>query len=500
MSNHLFLPILTLLLGSTLATILGRWRRVARGIVLLAISANFLYSSWLGNLIFVSKERQFVRVGTLIAPYGISFIADELSATMLFMTTFLTLLVVIFSFLTSIITEQIEDFFFYPLVLLILLGATGVFLTGDLFNLYVWFEVLLVSSFGLLTLGRKQIQLEGGLKFVELNLIGSALLLVGCGLIYGLVGTLNIGQITQRFQSLNSGLLTVLATLFLVAFSIKAAIFPTYFWLPASYHTPPSVVTALFAGILTKVGMYVFYRVFSLIFYINLVDKLTILLLILACLTMIVGIIGAIAQVSLRRMLSFHIICQTGYILSGLGLANEAGLAAGLFFMLHTMLVKTALLVIGGIAEASFGTDELKKMGGLAAREPLLATFWFLAMLSLAGFPPFSGFIGKLVLLKATLSAKQYLVAGVMAGVSLGTLFSLLKIWNEVFWKTLPKDEPEPAPIKPYTLIPAAILVGSSLLLGLGASVVLASNTLAAKQALDSIGYLSTVLPDSPKK
>jgi multicomponent Na+:H+ antiporter subunit D len=282
----------------------------------------------------------------------------------------------------------------------------------------------------------------------------------------------------------------VLAALFLVTFSIKAAIFPAYFWLPASYHTPPSVVTAIFAGIITKVGMYVLYRVFSLIFYIDLVN-LNFLLLFLACLTMIFGIIGAIAQASLRRILSFHIICQTGYILIGLGLANEAGLAAGLFFMLHTMLIKTALLVIGGIAEDIFGTAELKKMGGLAKREPLLATLWFLAMLSLAGFPPFSGFIGKLVLLKAALSAEQYLVAGVMMGVSLGTLFSLLKIWNEVFWKTLPKDEPEPVPIKPYILLPAAILVGISLLMGLGASFIIDYSTLAANQALDSTGYIN---------
>ncbi len=290
----------------------------------------------------------------------------------------------------------------------------------------------------------------------------------------------------------------MLAGLFLVAFGIKAAIFPLFFWLPASYHTPPIAITALFGGLLPKVGIYSLWRVLVMVFP-NELAVLQPLLLVLAMLTMVTGVLGAVAQMDLRRLLSFHIVSQIGYLLMGTALLTEAGLAGAVFFMIHVILAKTALFFISGIAYEAQGSYDLKKLGGMRVMHPMVALLFLVAAFSLAGLPPFSGFWAKFLLIRAGLEAGQYLVVAVALVVSLLTLYSMVKIWNEAFWTP-------PAPGRTAAMLsredrrslmfPAALLVMLIVGVGLLAEPVYRLSAQAAETVLQPAAYIETVLVD----
>jgi multicomponent Na+:H+ antiporter subunit D len=482
MATHLFLPLIVPLFSAAMAAIFCQQRGVVRLITLTATIFNLGYGAWLLSAV-AAAGRQVTQAGAWAAPFGISLVADGLSAIM------------IYSFAT--IDVRHERFYYYPLLLLLLFGCSGAFLTGDLFNLYVWFEVLLVSSFGLITIGGSRGQLEGGLKYVILNLFGSTAFLIGAGLLYGVAGTLNMAHLAERLGTIeNATLVTAIAGFFLFAFSSKAGLVPVFFWLPTSYHTPPIAVSALFSGLLTKVGVYALYRVFGTVFQAELA-RYGGLILIIAGATMIVGVVGAMAQVNVRRILSFHIISQVGYMIMGLGLVGVAGLTAGILYMVHHIVVKTALFLIGGAAEHLAGTGELKQMGGMARREPILATLWVLASFSLAGLPPLSGFFGKLGLIQVGVAQGQWAIVVVAAAVSLFTLFSMLKIWNEVFWKKSYSDQSHIPRASVGLLAPAAILVAVSIAIGFGAGPVLEYSQLSADQVFDTQSLVRDVCGDA---
>ncbi len=490
MANHLFLPLVVPMLGAALAVMSGRQRMIARSIVILTVAFNVIYGGWL-ILEVGAQGRQVAQGAGWLAPFGISLVADGFSAIMLFVASLLLLTTLIYSYAS--LEKQFEQYFFYPLLLLLLLGVSGAFLTGDLFNLYVWFEVLLLASFGLLTMGGSRPQLEGGMKYVFLNLIGSTSFLIGCGLVYGVAGTLNMAHLSERLLTIQQpGLVTAIACLFLFSFGSKAGIFPLFYWLPASYHTPPVAVTAIFSGLMTKVGIYSLYRIFGLFFQ-NELQHLAPFILLIAGLTMVIGVFGAVAQTDIRRILSFHIISQIGYAVMGLGLASVAGLAAGIIFLAHVMIVKSALFYIGGAAEQIYGTAELKKRAGLAKREPLLAILWFLGILSLAGIPPLSGFFGKLGLLQAGVDETRWIITGVAAGTGVLTFFSMLKIWNEVFWKKAYTDVSKLPRVSPGLMLPGLILVLASVTMGISADAVMEYATMAAGQAFDPGSYVVDV-------
>lgn len=490
MANHLFLPLIVPLLSAAGATIMRRQHIWGRVIAVAATLFNLGYSGWL-LLTIATTDRQIAQAAGWTAPFGITLVADRLSAIMLLLTALLTLVTIGYSFAT--VDARQERFYYYPLLLLLMFGCSGAFLTGDLFNLYVWFEILLVASFGLITLGGSRDQLEGGLKYVVLNLFGSFCFLVGAGLLYGVAGTLNIAHLAERLNAIEEpSLVTAVAGFFLIAFGSKAGLAPLFFWLPTSYHTPNIAVTALFGGLLTKVGVYALYRVFGSVFQSELV-RLAPLILVIAGVTMVVGVIGAMAQVNVRRILAFHIVSQVGYMAMGLGLVSVAGMTAGILFMAHNIVVKTALFLIGGAAEHLTGTGELKQMGGMARREPFLAVLWLLASFALVGVPPLSGFFGKLGLVQAGLAQEQWLIVGVAATVSLFTLFSMLKIWNEVFWKKAYSDMSTVPRAGVGLLAPAAVLVAVSITMGIGAAPALEYSTRAAEQVFDTAGLVRDV-------
>jgi multicomponent Na+:H+ antiporter subunit D len=290
--------------------------------------------------------------------------------------------------------------------------------------------------------------------------------------------------------------------MFLVSFGIKAAIFPLFFWLPASYHTPPIVVSAIFAGLLTKVGAYSMIRVFTLVFTQDIGYTHT-LILILAGLTMVTGVLGAVAQYDMRRLLSFHIVSQIGYLLMGLGLYSPLALAGAIFFMVHVILAKTALFLIGGIIWRQRGTYQLRSLGGLYASKPALALLFLVPALSLAGVPPLSGFFAKLALIQAGLEDDEYLIVAVALAVGVLTLFSMIKIWNEAFWKEPPDDadlapveirEPTESSAIPYMYGPVVAMVVMIVALGLAAGPLYEMATTASEQLIHPDAYIQAVL------
>jgi multicomponent Na+:H+ antiporter subunit D len=474
------------------------WQRyVALGayLVNLAVAVMLL-------IVTAQGQRIVFQMGLWPAPFGITLYCDALTAIMLTMAGLLALLILPFAVAT--LDTQRARLGFYPMALLLLMGVNGAFVTGDLFNLYVFYEVTLMSSFVLLTLGGTPSQINGGIRYVVLNLMGSMMLLLAAGITYGTLGTLNMAQISLRMADAPYSVQALIGGLLFVSFASKAACFPFFFWLPSAYHTPPPVVTALFSGTLTKMGMYSFFRIFPLFFPTLLVAWQPIIMIV-AGFTMVIGVLGAFAQPTIRRLLSFHIISQIGYMLMGLGVALSPspygagfGLAMAILFLIHNQLIKTALLLGGGAVELQWGTGRLHDLGGLVKKEPLLATLFFIAAFSLAGFPFTSGFIGKLGLLEVTLAVQQAAIAAVSLVVSLLTTISMIRLWQYIFWgkphlaRTVPARFTQPR-VRMMMVAPVAVLVALSLAIGIFAQPAIDLVTVAAQQAIDRAAYVEAV-------
>ncbi len=439
------------------------------------------------------------QAGAWPVPYGITLVADGLSAVMVVVAALVGLAVAVYGL--AEVGGSPAHAAFFPLIHVLLVGVQGAFLTGDLFNLYVCFEVMLMASFVLLALGGERPQMEGALIYVTLNLLASALFLAGVGLVYGVAHTLNLADLSPRLAEVgaeNPALLAAIAGLFLVAFGIKAGVFPLYAWLPASYHTPPVAVAALFAGLLTKVGVYALLRVVPLLF--GEVDGIPQLLLWTAVATMVTGVVGAVAQFHFRRVLGFHIVSQIGYMVLGLGLLSSPepavrrlAVAAAVFYIAHHIVVKTNLYLIGGVVRRLGGTEELKPLGGLARSAPWLAALFAIPAASLAGIPPLSGFWAKLAIVRAGLEAAEWWAVAAALAAGLLTLVSMVKIWNEAFWKAAP-DGTEPAGPVPWVMVaPIVALALVTVAIGLVPQPLMALAERAADGILDPAAYRAAV-------
>ncbi|PZP80086.1 MAG: Na+/H+ antiporter subunit D, partial [Ectopseudomonas oleovorans] len=373
----------------------------------------------------------------------------------------------------------------------LLTGICGAFITADIFNLYVWFEVLLIASFALMALGGGSRRLAGSMTYVALNLFATLIFLLSAGLVYGASGTLNMGELAVIMRSGEAPPgVTPALLLMLLSFAIKAALFPVFGWLPATYHVALTAVSAMFAGLLTKVGVYALIRLVTLLWPEHGLPHQ--LLLWVACATMLVGVLGAAAQTEVRRILSFHIVSQVGYMILGLALATPLALAGAVFYLIHHIVVKANLFFIGGLAARICGSERLADMGGLYQRMPWLALLFAIPALSLAGIPPLSGFWAKFLLVKASLDAAAWWAAGIALLTGVFTLLSMNKIWNEAFLKPHPGGEEA---LQTVTGIRAAWLVMSALalltvLIGLGAGPLIDYAVAAAAQLADPQAYL----------
>ncbi len=504
MKALLLLPIVLPLVTAAVCYLAWPWRRLQRFMGIVGAIGLFAAGSALLAVVWHSGV-QSVQMGGWPAPYGITFVADLLSALMVTLTGTMGLAVMVYSLFSM--DPGRESHGYYPLFHILLMGVSGAFLTGDIFNLYVWFEVLLIASFVLMSLGGERAQIEGGLKYVTLNLVSSALFLAALGILYGEAGTLNMADLALTLgKSGDTGLVDTLAMLFLVAFGIKAALFPLFFWLPASYHTPPAAVSAIFSGLLTKVGVYALVRVFTMIFVGDLAYTHTWILW-AAGLTMVIGILGAVIQNDVRRLLAFNIVSHIGYMIMGLGLFTPLALAGSIFYIVHHIIVITNLFLISGLILRLRGSYDLMRLGGLYVTRPVLAFLFMIPALSLAGIPPLSGFFPKLALVQAGLEGRQYWLVTAALAVGLLTLYSVIKIWNEAFWRADPGTEEESPHVEPGPgegaivnhplwgyFAPVAVLAVLTVVIGLAAQPVFDLAARAAEQLLNPEIYIQTVL------
>jgi multicomponent Na+:H+ antiporter subunit D len=381
---------------------------------------------------------QVMWIGAWPEPLGISLVADRVSALMLLVSASVTFAVMVFSIGQGMTSDTNETpmSIYHPTFLVLVAGVANSFLAGDLFNLFVSFEILLFASYVLLTLGGTGPRVRAGTIYVVVNVLASMMFLASVAAVYAATGSLNLAQLAERIGDLPTWVALVLQLMLLVTFAIKAAVFPLSFWLPDSYPTAPTPVTAVFAGLLTKVGVYAIMRMQSLLFPDS---PLSTLLLVAALLTMIVGILGAVAQTDLKRMLSFTLVSHIGYMIFGIGLATVAGYAGAIFYVVHHITIQTALFLVLGLIERRAGSSSLLRLGGLARLAPVLGVLFFIPAMNLAGIPPMSGFLGKVGLIQAGLDVGTFWAYALVGGgvlTSLLTLYAIAKAWNLAFWRT----------------------------------------------------------------
>lgn len=498
MSAIVVLPVIVPLLTAATCMATAPWRSVQRVLgvlgasVLLLVGAVLLWEVRHGAILVQA-------MGSWQAPFGIVFVADVFSAVMVLVAGIIGLATAVYSL--GDIDAGRERWGFYPLLHILLVGVCGAFLTGDLFNLFVWFEVLLIASFVLMALGGTRSQMEAAIKYVVINLVSSAFFLSAVGITYGLVGTVNMADLALKLADTGRpGLVTTVAMLFLVAFGIKSAVFPLFFWLPASYHTPPAAVSALFAALLTKVGIYALIRMFTLVFTQD-VGHTHSLLLVVAVLTMATGALGALAQGDLRRILSFQVIAAIGYMVLGLALYTPLAIAAAVFYMVHDILVKANLFFFSGLTYRLHGSFRIERLGGLARHHPFLAVLFAIPALSLAGVPPLSGFWAKLLVVWAGLDVGAYVAVAAALAVGLLTLFNMMSVWAKVSWQTRPESTPVlDVGTRRWTAMvaPVAVLAAITLAIGLWPAPLFSLAETAGDQLMDPTPYVEAVLGGSP--
>ena len=443
------LPVLIPAVGAALTMFVGRHPRLQRSISLAALTAVVAVCV---ALIYLTDQRGTIAVqvggwGPTVpglGPLGITLVVDRLSALMMVVSSIVLLAVVLYAIGQGIRDgdERQPVSIFLPTYLVLSAGVCGAFLAGDLFNLFVGFEVLLTASFVLLTIGASADRVRAGIAYVMVSMVASLIFLFALALIYAATGTLNMAELAVRLDDVAPGTRSALFAVLLVAFGIKAAVFPLSTWLPDSYPTAPAPVTAVFAGLLTKVGVYAIIRAHSLLFPSGGLDSV---LLVAALLTMLVGVLGAIAQNDIKRLLSFTLVSHIGFMVFGIALANRPGMTGAIYYVAHHIIVQTTLFLVAGLIERQAGASTLRRLGGLATASPLLALLFLLPALNLGGIPPFSGFLGKVALLQAGAqegSALAWVLVGGAVTTSLLTLYAVTRVYSKAFWRPR-ADAPE---------------------------------------------------------
>ena len=492
------LPVVLPLIGAGLTLALWRHARAQRVISLVALALGLAASVAL--LIGVSSGPLVLDMGGWAAPVGIDLVADRLSALMLTVSSAVTVCVLVYSLAQGLADgdEETPLAIFHPTYLVLSAGVANAFLSGDLFNLYVGFEILLAASYVLLTLGGTGERIRAGTIYVVVSLVSSMVFLLAIALVYAAAGTVNLAQLAVRLPQLDPSVQLALQLLLLLAFGIKAAIFPLSAWLPDSYPTAPAPVTAVFAGLLTKVGVYAIIRTQTLLFPDGRADAV---LMWAALATMLIGILGAVAQNDIKRLVSFTLVSHIGYMIFGIALSTEAGLAASVFYVTHHITVQTALFLVVGLMERQGGSTSLDRLGGLARVAPVLAVLFFVPAMSLAGVPPLSGFLGKTGLLQAGVADGSPLALALVVGAvatSLLTLYAVVKAWNKAFWQTAPVERPTVH--LPRGMVGAAgALVSLSLALTVMAGPLYRYTGAAAATMMDRAQYIDSVLPDGSR-
>ncbi|WP_167142589.1 Na+/H+ antiporter subunit D [Canibacter zhoujuaniae] len=435
------LVVLVPLLGAAMALAVPQRRNLQSLITFVSLTVVALIGVAMMVIIDVQDAPLVMAIGGWEAPVGIVLMADRLSAALVTTSAIVLIAVLVFSIGQRLSDgdEETPVSIFFPSYLVLGAGVFDAFVANDLFNLYVAFEILLVASYVLLTMGGTGPRIRAGITYIVVSLVSSVLFLAALGIIYGATGTVSMAQLSIRIAELNPEIQLALNLLLLVAFGIKAAIFPLSFWLPDSYPTAPAPVTAVFAGLLTKVGIYAILRSQTMLFPESDINQL---LMWMAALTLIVGILGALSQRDIKRLLSFTLVSHIGYLLFGIAINTAAGFNATVYYIIHHIIVQTTMFLCVGMIERVGGSTNMERLSGLLKKAPLLAVMTFITMMNLGGIPPFSGFLGKVGLFSAAAAnptATHYWLIGIGTVVSLLTLNALIRMWTLSFWR--PKSE-----------------------------------------------------------
>jgi multicomponent Na+:H+ antiporter subunit D len=494
----LALPVMLPLGGAAVTLLLRHHAKVQLWLTILtlvAIVAVALIVGW-----HVTQESVLVlQIGAWAPQTGIVLVADRLTALMLVVSSVVTLCVLVFSSAQAVSenSERTPVAIYHPTYLALVAGVDMAFLAGDLFNLYVGFEVLLASSYVLLTLGGSASRIRAATTYVIVSLLSSIIFLSGIAMAYAATGTVNMAELAVRLDGLEPGTRMVLELILLVAFAIKAAIFPLSAWLPDSYPTAPAPVTAVFAGLLTKVGIYAILRLETLLFPASQIQNL---LLAAAALSLVIGILGAVAQTDLKRVLSFTLVSHMGYMLFGIGMSTKVGMAATIYYVAHHITVQSTMFLAAGLVEHRGGTTNLARLGGLAKVAPVIAVLFFIPAMNLAGIPPFSGFLGKVGLINAGIQYDHpagWMLIAASVITSLLTLYAIAKIWNRAFWQEPSEDVLENVGPTPKVMTGATTaLIGVTLLLTVLAGPLMEYTDAAASSMLERTPYVGAVLGD----
>ncbi len=419
---------------------LQRTLSVAGTLALVAIAVGLLVRAEAGEI-------TVYLLGDWAAPFGIVLVADRLSTYLVLLTALLSVPVLLHAIGSG---WDRRGRHFHALYHFQLMGIMGAFLTGDVFNLFVFFEVLLIASYGLVIHSGGAVRLKAGVQYVLYNLLGSTLFLFALGTIYAETGSLNMADLAGRVAAIDPGqtaAIRVAAVLLLLVFAVKAALVPLHFWLPAAYAEAPGPVAALFA-IMTKVGAYAIIRVYTLVFPPGLAvtDGLyETWLLPLALISLALGMIGVLAAKRLDRQAAFAVIGSMGTVLTGIALLTPAGIAAALYYIAHSTFAAAALFLVVDIVEMRRGGHgaRIEKAPAMVGG-PLVAGLFFVAAIGMTGLPPLSGFIGKLLILDAAIASPALAwVWAVVLGSSLVAVLGFARSGSTVFWKSREGDAPD---------------------------------------------------------
>lgn len=493
MSNLLLFPIIIPVIFATVLMLFPKKVHLQRLISIIAAVLTFISGLFL--LAKVSADGvQAVTLGSWPAPFGISMVSDMLSVMLVLSSSLITLFVLLYSIPT--IGVRRERSFYYPAVLFLMVGVNGAFTTGDIFNLFVFVEVLLMASYALIVHGGEKSQMRESIKYVLVNIISSALFVAAVAYLYSVTGTLNMADLAVKIPEIEAvGILTVIAILFLVVFGFKAAIFPLYFWLPGSYFSPPGAVLALFGALLTKVGIYAIMRTYTLFFTMN-IGFTHEVLAIIAILTVLAGCVGALAYFDVKKIIIYNIIIAVGVVLFGVSQMNVAGIEGAIFYLIHDMLIKAALFLLVGILTIIYGTSDLRKMGGLMKSYPVLGWVFLITAFGLAGIPPLSGFPGKLLIVQGGFEGTHFWGSIIILATSLLVLLSVMRIFIYAFWgepkQILPVDKARYNAM----FIPTVVLVALTIVLGVGAELFMPFIEEAAEVLLNPSLYYDAVLKE----
>ncbi len=490
MNNIIVLPLIIPIMIGVLLVFFNRYIKLQRIITLLTVL------SITGISVFILNKIQLEGIlrldfGGWKPPFGILFVADSFSVLLVLTASIVTALCVMYAF--SSIGERHEKMYFYPFVLFLLAGVNGSFLTGDMFNLFVCFEVTLLASYVLITLGGTKRQLRESIKYVVINVIASWFFLLALAYLYGSLGTLNMAHLSERVAEAGQDpLLTTIGILFLVVFSIKAGLL-LFFWLPGSYSAPPMAIAALFGALLTKVGIYALFRTFTIIFYHDTLITHTIIG-VMAGITLVVGCMGAIAYKDLRLIASYNVVIAVGFMLVGLAIGTPVAIEGSIYYIVHDMIAKAMLFLLVGTMISLTGKTKINEISGLIKNYPLLGWLFFVVTCSLAGIPPLSGFVGKILVGQGAIESGSYILLALAFLSSIVVLYSLLRIFlNSIFGETIISLEDE-TPMKFGMIFPIFLLGIGTLALGLGAEVISGYVTDAANTLSNPAIYIDAIL------